>query len=311
MKQIFYISLLLILIPFFVVLISIKPVKKDLIDEAPTEEKIFVRVKREKNENIEQIELEDYIVGVLAGEMPVSFHIEALKAQAVASRSYVLKRMEYNKDNNYDVVDSVNNQVYLDNDYLKQRWGSKYEENISKLKKAVSETKSQYVEYEGEIADALFFSTSNGFTENSEDIFNNKIPYLRSVESVWDEETSPVFKDQKQYKTTDFFNLLDIEQSDNLEIKVVKNSESGRILKILINGVEMKGSEVRTKLALRSTDFEIEKNDGKIVIKTSGYGHGVGMSQYGALGMAKEGYKYDEILKHYYQGTTINSYKQK
>lgn len=311
MKQIFYISLLLILIPFFVVLIFIKPVKKDLIDEAPTEEKIFVRVKREKNENIEQIELEDYIVGVLAGEMPVSFHIEALKAQAVASRSYVLKRMEYNKDNNYDVVDSVNNQVYLDNDYLKQRWGSKYEENISKLKKAVSETKSQYVEYEGEIADALFFSTSNGFTENSEDIFNNKIPYLRSVESVWDEETSPVFKDQKQYKTTDFFNLLDIEQSDNLEIKVVKNSESGRILKILINGVEMKGSEVRTKLALRSTDFEIEENDGKIVIKTSGYGHGVGMSQYGALGMAKEGYKYDEILKHYYQGTTINSYKQK
>lgn len=311
MKQIFYISLLLILIPFFVVLISIKPVKKDLIDEAPTEKKIFVRVKREKNENIEQIELEDYIVGVLAGEMPVSFHIEALKAQAVASRSYVLKRMEYNKDNNYDVVDSVNNQVYLDNDYLKQRWGSKYEENISKLKKAVSETKSQYVEYEGEIADALFFSTSNGFTENSEDIFNNKIPYLRSVESVWDEETSPVFKDQKQYKTTDFFNLLDIEQSDNLEIKVVKNSESGRILKILINGVEMKGSEVRTKLALRSTDFEIEENDGKIVIKTSGYGHGVGMSQYGALGMAKEGYKYDEILKHYYQGTTINSYKQK
>ena len=311
MKQIFYISLLLILIPFFVVLISIKPVKKDLIDEAPTEKKIFVRVKREKNENIEQIELEDYIVGVLAGEMPVSFHIEALKAQAVASRSYVLKRMEYNKDNDYDVVDSVNNQVYLDNDYLKQRWGSKYEENISKLKKAVSETKSQYVEYEGEIADALFFSTSNGFTENSEDIFNNKIPYLRSVESVWDEETSPVFKDQKQYKTTDFFNLLDIEQSDNLEIKVVKNSESGRILKILINGVEMKGSEVRTKLALRSTDFEIEENDGKIVIKTSGYGHGVGMSQYGALGMAKEGYKYDEILKHYYQGTTINSYKQK
>ncbi|HHX16569.1 MAG TPA: stage II sporulation protein D [Mollicutes bacterium] len=311
MKQIFYISLLLILIPFFVVLISIKPVKKDLIDEAPTEKKIFVRVKREKNENIEQIELEDYIVGVLAGEMPVSFHIEALKAQAVASRSYVLKRMEYNKDNNYDVVDSVNNQVYLDNDYLKQRWGSKYEENISKLKKAVSETKSQYVEYEGEIADALFFSTSNGFTENSEDIFNNKIPYLRSVESVWDEETSPVFKDQKQYKTTDFFNLLDIEQSDNLEIKVVKNSESGRILKILINGVEMKGSEVRTKLALRSTDFEIEENDGKIVIKTSGYGHGVGMSQYGALGMAKEGYKYDEILKHYYQGTAINSYKQK
>lgn len=311
MKQIFYISLLLILIPFFVVLISIEPVEKDLIDEAPTEEKIFVRVKREKNENIEQIELEDYIVGVLAGEMPVSFHIEALKAQAVASRSYVLKRMEYNKDNNYDVVDSVNNQVYLDNNYLKQRWGSKYEENISKLKKAVSETKSQYVEYEGEIADALFFSTSNGFTENSEDIFNNKIPYLRSVESVWDEETSPVFKDQKQYKTTDFFNLLDIEQSDNLEIKVVKNSESGRILKILINGVEMKGSEVRTKLALRSTDFEIEENDGKIVIKTSGYGHGVGMSQYGALGMAKEGYKYDEILKHYYQGTTINSYKQK
>ena len=242
--------------------------------------------------------------------MPVSFHIEALKAQAVASRSYVLKRLQYNRSD-YDVVDSVTNQVYLDNSYLEEKWLDKYNENIAKLKKAVTETKLECIFYEGEIADALFFSTSNGFTENSEEIFNNTVPYLRSVESVWDEKTSPVFNDQKTYNKNDFYNMLGIKKSKKLETRITEYSDSGRIVKIKINGIEMKGSDVRTKLGLRSTDFQIQEEGEKIIIKTSGFGHGVGMSQYGALGMANEGYKYDEILKYYYQGISINKYKNK
>ena len=308
MKQVIYLTLLLLAIPFFVVFFLFTQEKLNSIKEEKEqnqEEKMFVRVKRETTNKIESVELEVYVVGVLAGEMPISFSIEALKAQAVAARSYVLKRMEYNKDTEYDVVDSVTNQVYLDDTYLRSRWKDKYEENITKLKKAVAETTAQYISYDGKIADALFFSTSNGFTENSEEIFSFETPYLRSVESIWDAETSPVFNDKKTYEIDEFFTLLGLSSSTELKVEVLQTSSTGRILKLKINGSEMKGSDVTTKLKLRSNDFEIVKEGNTITIKTNGYGHGVGMSQYGALGMANEGYTYDEILKHYYQGIEI------
>lgn len=311
MKQIFYFTLLLIGIPFFVVLFlfhqennneePFKPNEKDSI--------IYVRVKREATQKIEKIEIEEYVTGVVAGEMSISFHIEALKAQAVAARSYVLKRLDYNKNKEYDVVDGVSNQVFLDNEYLKQRWKDKYNENIYKLKKAVLETSLEYIAYDGKIADALFFSTSNGFTENSEEIFSFETPYLRSVESVWDEKTSPVFNDQKNFSKDDFFSLLGIKKSNEIKVEVLKKSSTGRVLNLKINNIEMEGSEVATKLGLRSNDFEIINEGNNIKIKTNGYGHGVGMSQYGALGMANEGYLYDEILKHYYKGITIEKIK--
>ena len=305
MKQVLYLTLLLIAIPFFVVILTLKDAKKEKPNEQIKE--VFVRLKREKTDTIEKIELEDYVCGVLAGEMPITFHIEALKAQAVAARSYVLKRLQSNKNNEYDVIDSTTNQVYLDNKYLKERWRDEYEEKITKLKKAVTETSHQYIEYKGEIADALFFSTSNGFTENSEDIFSSEIPYLRSVESGWDEKTSPVFNDQKTYPTEEFYHLLGIEYNEQSDIKIIEKSGSGRITKIEINGVEMRGADVRDKLNLKSTDFEIIEEKNSLKIKTNGYGHGVGMSQYGALGMANAGYMYDEILKHYYLGVSLTT----
>jgi stage II sporulation protein D len=304
MKQVIYMTLLLIAIPFFIVIITINEEKKDESIKEQENDKLFVRVKRETTGTVENVELENYIVGVIAGEMPINFHIEALKAQAVAARSYVLRRME-KSNTDYDVVDSVTNQVYLDDDYLRNRWQEKYNENISKLKRAVLETSLEYIDYDGKIADALFFSTSNGFTENSEEIFSFEVPYLRSVSSIWDELTSPVFNDQKTFAKNEFFSLLGIKQTDQISTEVMQKSSTGRVLKIKINGVEMQGSDVATKLKLRSNDFEII-DEGEIVrIKTNGYGHGVGMSQYGALGMANEGYKYDEILKHYYNGVTI------
>ena len=122
MKKIIVIILVLIFIPFFIVLIYQKNYKEIKLEYINTR---YIRVKRKNN--IEKIPLEEYIVGVLAGEMPINFHIEALKAQAVASRSYALKRIEYNKEKEYDVVDTTQNQVYLDNEYLKQAWGINYE----------------------------------------------------------------------------------------------------------------------------------------------------------------------------------------
>ena len=118
--------------------------------------------------------------------MPLYFNEEALKSQAVASRSYALKRIEYNKNKDYDVVDNTNNQVYLDDDYLKKVWGSNYIKNINKIRKAVNDTSCEYLDYNGSIVDAFFFSTSTGKTEDSLEVFNINLPYLKSVSSEWD-----------------------------------------------------------------------------------------------------------------------------
>ena len=301
MKKILLFSILIIIIPYIIVSIFIqdKEIKFEYVSN------ITVRVKRNEKNVIEVIPLEKYVQGVVAGEMPVSFELEALKAQAVAARSYVMKHMEYNKENDYDVVDTVVNQVYLDEDYLKEAWKDKYVEKINKIKTAIIETKGEYLLYDDKIVDALFFSTSVGKTENCEEIFDTSVPYLKSVESSWDSKTSPVFSETTTFTKKDFYEKLGLEISGKLKIKVNSTTSTGRIKEIVINGKSFSSTEVRTKLGIKSTYFNISENDKNIVVTTKGYGHGVGMSQYGAEGMAKEGYTYDQILKYYYQGVEI------
>jgi len=302
MKKVIIFIALLIFIPFFIVIIydkKYKEIKLEYIND------ISIRIKRHKTNNIETIPLEEYIVGVLAGEMPISFELEAFKAQAVASRSYALVRMNFNKDKEYDVVDSVMNQVYLDNDYLKNAWGNSYVKNINKLRQAVNETIDEYLVYDNKIVDAMFFSTSNGYTEDSGNVFNFNLNYLKSVESPWDKDVSAAFLTKKYMELTDFYKKIGLDYNKNLNIEITKRSETGRILTIYINGTKFKGTDLYNKLGLRSTDFDIELLGDEILITTKGYGHGVGMSQYGALGMAKEGFTYEEILKHYYSGVSL------
>ena len=306
MKKIIIFITLLIFIPIFIVIIYNKNYKEiELKYISPT----YIRVKKLKSDTIVKIPLEEYIVGVLAGEMPISFELEALKAQAVASRSYALKRIEYNKDKEYDVVDSIMNQVYLDDEYLKDAWGLNYIKNINKLRTAVNETLDEYLEYNNSVVDALFFSTSNGYTENSENVFDFKSEYLKSVESPWDKDVSSAFKNKKTIKLKDFYTKLNLPYNKNLNIEILKRSSTNRILLLKINNVEFKGTDIYNKLSLRSTDFQIELLGENIEITTKGYGHGVGMSQYGALGMALEGYNYEEILNHYYKNTKISKIK--
>ena len=304
LKKVLLFCLLIILIPVIVVKTFIKT------DEIKFEykENMSVRVKR-SNEEIQKIPLEEYIVGVLAGEMPITFKEEALKAQAVAARTYVLKKMSYNIKNDYDVVDTVMDQVYLDNDRLKDSWKDNYINNINYLRKVVLETNSEYMTYKDDIIEAFYFSTSSGKTENSEDVFINSVPYLRSVDSSWD-NISPVYEETKYFTTYDFFSKLNIKYSNNLNIEYIDKTDTGRIKTIKINNVIKTGKEVTNSLNLRSTHFTIEKINDIIKIQTKGYGHGVGMSQYGAEAMARLGYNYQDILKHYYQGIEIkNMYK--
>ena len=300
MKKLLLVTLLTILIPFVVVSLLIKTdeIKFHYVSND------VIRVKDIKNDIIIEVPFEEYIKGVLAGEMPASFELEALKAQAVAARSYAMVQVQKNKDLEYDVVNTIDNQVYLTDEQLKEKWKKEYVANINKIKTAVMETEGQYLIYNDEVVEALFFSTSNGQTENSEEIFSDEIPYLRSVASTWD-EASPVYKDSSIFNLNDFYKKLNLEYKDIMVTEVLETTSTGSVKKIKINNKEFKGSEVRSKLGLRSSYFEIIQKDSQIIINTKGYGHGVGMSQYGALGMAKEGYKYIEILKHYYQGTEI------
>lgn len=303
MKKILLFSLLVILIPYIVITILVhdKEIKFVFTSNAT------VRIKRTNN-NIDIVPLEEYVIGVLAGEMPVSFEMEALKAQAVASRSYVMYQMIKNKNSDYDVLDTPMNQVYLDQTYLKKIWGNDYASNINKIKEAVMSTAYQYITYNGELAEALFFSTSSGYTENSEDVFVNAVPYLRSVASPFD-DISPVFNYQVSYTYDIFCDMLNIPYSTNLNVEILEKSKAGRIKKIKINENIFEGKDIASILGLKSSNFSIEQKDGKIYIKTKGYGHGVGMSQYGAEGMAQLGYKYDEILKYYYTGIEIEKIK--
>ena len=307
MKKMLLITVVLIIIPFFVVKISNKDLKKYTESEIKLDfvSNRIVRVKRVNKNRIDNVRLEEYVVGAVGGEMPVSFSLEALKAQAVASRSYVLKKQENNKDGTYDVVDTTSNQVYLDDDDLKEKWKDSYVSYINKVREAVNETSMEYLEYNGEIANTMFFSTSNGYTEDSQVVFSEDIPYLKSVDSKWDESISSSFNYEVEMSLDDFYKKLDLNYDKNLSIVLLDRSSSGRIISLKINGKLFTGREVYNKLKIRSTDFAIIQEGEKVKIKTKGFGHGVGMSQYGAFGMAKNGYKYNEILVHYYKGTNL------
>lgn len=304
--KIMMITLLLLFLPYFILKLFLKETKNNLFFEYG--KNTYVKVKREKKNVIEEVPLEEYVVGVLSGEMPINFEEEALKAQAVAARTYVLKKME--AESEYDVVDTVSNQVFLNEEERKEKWQDKFEERNNKIKKVVDATKGEYVSYQDEVIEAFFFSTSVGMTENSGEVFSKQLPYLVSVESKWDEKVSPNYKLEYNIELNEFYQKLSLPYQEWLSVEILSATSTGRVKKLKINGIELEASTVFSKLNLKSTFFTIEQIGTTVHIITKGFGHGVGMSQYGANGMAKEGYRYDQILKHYYQGTTIKNLKK-
>ena len=155
----------------------------------------------------------------------------------------------------------------------------------------------------------MFFSTSNGYTEDAATVFSVDLPYLKSVKSGWDERTSSAFRSTTTMNINDFYSKIGLEYSDNFDVKVLKRSSTNRIITISVNGKEFSARTLYDKLSLKSTDFSLKRDGDKVIIDTVGYGHGVGMSQYGAKGMAEEGYNYKEILSYYYSGTSIKKIK--
>jgi stage II sporulation protein D len=247
------------------------------------------------------IPLEDYIVGVVGAEMPASFHLEALKAQSVAARTYALKMMNENKL----LTDTTAHQVYKDDGQLKVMWGSDFSTYYNKIKSAVSATKGEYVSYNNKYIDAVYHSTNNGKTESSLDVFGNYYPYLVSVNSPWDKVASSYLREvTKDFNTINSLLGISLNQDSLITIESRTTGDSINVIKIDDNSFT--GKSIREKLGLRSTDFDIIIGENGVNFVTRGYGHGVGMSQYGANGMAKDGYNYRNILNHYYTGTSIN-----
>lgn len=246
--------------------------------------------------NVNYVDLDDYLLGVVAGEMPANFETEALKAQVVASRTFVYNR-------NLSVDNTTNSQVYLSEDKMKENWGNKYDEYYQKITSAIRETKNEVMKYQGDYISALFFSSSNGYTENVEDYFESSpLPYLRSVDSHWDLTIDPKNTRQASFTKQELKEKFDCK---DIDFNIIAYKKSGRVATLSVGGKNYSGRQVREKLGLSSSCFTVEYVNNKYVFTTKGSGHGVGMSQYGAQGMALEGADYKEILNHYYTNIEI------
>lgn len=264
-----------------------------------TENSKIIVLKR-SNGQIVEMDIEEYLVGVVAAEMPASFNEEALKAQAVVARTYTLKLLEQKRV----LTDDVSTQVYKSNEELQVVWQDSYNIYYNKVRNAVNNTKGKVIKYNGELIDAVYHSTSNGYTEDSVNVWGNTIPYLKSVTSPWDTSASTFLREEN--KTFDeISSRLGIDFNSNSIIQIILRDVSNRILKIKINDTLYTGVQLRTLLGLRSADFDVALKDSFATFTTRGYGHGVGMSQYGANGMANSGYNYEQILKYYYTGINI------
>lgn len=293
--------------------------------EAPQPE---VSVYLSQSGQIETLPLEDYVNGVLAAEMPADFELEALKAQAVAARTFIARRLAAGDHSGVpvpeaDVSDTVSHQAYVSKDTLEREWehGGK-SAGLAKLRRAVLETRGVIMTYKGQPITASFFASSGGYTENSEDYWNAAVPYLRSVASPWEQEITPNLAVDYTFSTSEVISKLGLGSkaltvstsgqaqpvsatSSRLPAVVLSLTAGHRVKEISIGGTVFTGREVREKLGLRSSQFTWKRQGEEILITTYGNGHGVGMSQWGANGMAKEGSTATQILKHYYSGISF------
>jgi stage II sporulation protein D len=248
--------------------------------------------------------------------MPAEFELEALKAQALAARTYIVRRLSESKLDDVpqgaQVLDTVQHQVYMDESQRRDRWKDQYEWKNQRILQAVRATAGVVLTYDGKPIDATFFSTSNGFTENSGEYWEKPIPYLKSVPSPWDIQ-SPRYEETVTMTTAELEKNLGVkltqEASTNGAWYQIESKTTGnRVGKISIGGKEFTGREFREKLNLNSSSFTMELRGNQVYITTKGFGHGVGMSQWGANGMAKNGKNAEQIVKYFYQGVSLQNF---
>lgn len=282
---------------------------------------INVKVYIDDEDKIEEMKLEDYVVGVVAAEMPALFEEEALKAQAVAARTYAFAKLTSNggsgcsKHEGADVCTDVHCQAWISKEDRFKAWGPDQSEELwEKINKAVSETKGLVITYEGEVASGIqYHAVSGGKTEDSIDVFGKAVPYLTSVDSPGEEE-APSYTSTVTMDISDFIDrvkklnngvIIDDSKSLSSQISITELTTGGRVKTIQIGNKSFSGIDIRWAMGLKSANFSVKADSKSVTFNVKGYGHGLGMSQWGAREMAKTGSTYDVILKHYYQGVEI------
>ena len=279
-----------------------------------------------RTEEVSTLSLEEYVVGVVAAEMPASFHLEALKAQSVLARTYaVAKLRDYGGAGtaaapDADISDNPDfDQAWIDSDQMRDRWGFLgYWLNRGKIEEAVEATRGLVVTYEGDLIEAVYHSTSGGQTEDAADVWGNPFPYLLSVSSPY-EEHSPYSLTRHSFSwdmlaqrvgVSAALLMASLENPAIPAVEVTSLTDTGRVAQVTVGGREFTGRDIRQLLNLPSTWWEIEEDADGVTFWVRGFGHGVGMSQYGADGMAGQGYSFREIISHYYPGATLRSLEE-
>lgn len=285
---------------------------------------ILVRLHRVSQKQTYSMDMEEYLKGVVAAEMPAAFHPEALKAQAVAARTVTVRRliMYGGKGSKYDRSadfsdDPTEGQAWQSQKNLRQKWGRRlYRAYWDKICRAVDETRGLVVTHQGRPIDAVFHSTSGPKTENAKDVWGKNVPYLQSVACPYGSH-SPRYRETVRLTPKEIGGRLGVRfpaqvisgalpaTTGSHGVQVVERSKGGRAKLIRAGGVIFRGEDFRRRLGLRSTLLSVGERSGNVLIETVGYGHGVGLCQYGADGMAKRGSDFRQILRHYYTGVAI------
>jgi stage II sporulation protein D len=284
-----------------------------------------IKVYITKENKVEEMFLEEYVRGVVSAEMPVEFAPDALRAQSVAARTFALAHMEefggkkYKSNTGANVCDTIQCQVFIHKDDRLKSWPqSKKNEYWNKVTDAVKETAGEVLTVNGKLVmEPFYFAVSSGKTENASDVFSDEETYLKSVSSPG-EEVAPKYRSTVKVSYSDFIDKINSQYSNSgLTIGTLKNgveiksrTEGGSVKELKVGRITLAGVKFRSIMGLNSANFNIKFNSNSIEISCIGYGHGVGMSQWGANAMAKSGKSYKDILDHYYKGieiTKINS----
>ena len=297
--------------------------EKDSVSAEKTadEKSQAVKVFMSQDDLVLTVTLEEYLVGVLAAEMLPTYHEQALKAQAVSAYTYLLRKIAEQKANPdkslkgaYLTNDSSAHQGYLTKEERKEKWGGKADSYEKKLQKAVSDVSGKVITYDGEPIIAAFHANNSGVTHSAKTVWGNDVPYLQSVTSVGDKLSPDCIKTvaitPEQFSSA-VSSLDGCELSGEAEnwVGKIKADAHGYVESVAVGGGTYTGMALRDAVGLRSAVFKYEFKDGNLHFTTEGYGHGVGMSQYGADYMARQGSTWEEILKHYYTGVKIEDYR--
>ncbi len=273
-----------------------------------------INLLHKKTGEIEQVNIDEYLYNVVSAEMPATYEIEALKAQAIVARTYTIYKISDKKHENADICDdSTCCQAWISKDDRFSRWEeNQRDSNWEKICKCVNDTKGKIVTYDNKPINAFFHSNSGGTTEVPVNVWGGTgYPYLQSVETSGEDTytqyaSEVVFSNEELLsKIKQKYNDITIDFSNADDIKILGYTESNRVKTVRFGNHELAGVDVRTLLGLKSTNFEIIREGNNVKFSVKGYGHGVGMSQTGADSMAKQGSSADEIIKHFYTGVEI------